>query len=47
MKLPSQLDVELQKARVYRSVAVLIELVTIFTVVWGIVTALEYLGKLF
>lgn len=47
MKLPSQLDKELQKARVYRAVAVLIELTTIFLVVWGVVQAIEYIGALF
>lgn len=47
MKLPSQLDVELQKARVLRSVAVFVELVTIFMVVYGIKEALEYVGALF
>jgi len=47
MKLPTQLDVELQKARVLRSVAVFVELVTIFMVVWGIKESLEYVGALF
>lgn len=47
MKLPSQLDVELQRARVYRSIAVFIELITIFAVVWGFTSAIEYVGKLF
>lgn len=47
MKLPSQLDRELQLARVYRSIAVLIELSTIFLVVWGFVQALQFLGSLF
>lgn len=47
MKLPSQLDTELQRARVYRSIAVLIELSTIFLVVWGIAQAIEYLVALF
>lgn len=36
MKLNQKFDVELQRARMYRSVAVLFELATIYAVVWGI-----------
>lgn len=47
MKLPSLLDKDLQTARIYRSIAVLIELSTIFFVVWGVVQAIEYVVALF
>lgn len=36
MKLPTQLDKEFQKARVYRGIAVLLELAAIYAVVYGI-----------
>ena len=36
MKLNQKFDVEIQKARLYRSVAVLFELATIYAVVLGI-----------
>ena len=35
MKLNQKFDADIQKARLYRSVAVLFELATIYAVVWG------------
>jgi len=36
MKLNQKFDTDVQKARLYRSVAVLFELATIYAVVWGV-----------
>lgn len=40
MKLPNQLDKEFQQARVYRGIAVLLELTAIYVTVYGIYIAI-------
>lgn len=40
MRLTPKLDPDMQKARLYKAVAVLIELTTIYAVIWGVYTAL-------
>lgn len=48
MRITNQkMDKDFQTTRLIRAVATLFELITIFGVVWGIVNALEYIGKLF
>jgi len=41
MKLSNELVKDIQLARLYRSVAVILELGTLYAVVWGIYTALS------
>lgn len=41
MKLSNDLVKDLQKARVYRAVAVLLEIAAIYTIIWGIHTGIS------
>jgi len=36
MKIPTKFDKDIQLGRLYRSIAVLFELATIYAVIWGI-----------
>jgi len=41
MKLSNDLVKDLQKARVYRGIAVLLEILALYVVVWGMYTAVS------
>ena len=47
MKLSNELVKDIQLARLYRSVAVILELGTLYAVVWGIYTALSVVAGWF
>lgn len=47
MRLTGNLDPQIQKARLFKSIAVLFELITIYAVIWGVVTAIEFVVQAF
>lgn len=47
MKLSNDLIKDIQLARLYRSVAVILEITSIYAVVWGIYTALSVVAGWF
>ena len=46
MKLPSDLNKEIQLARLYRAVAAFTELSTIFLLIWGLAVAVKTISEL-